>query len=383
MKSFKCSASAMLVPLLFSLHAAAQAADPEFSGSVTGVFQNLNHGQTSTDAEKNEFNARADFELEWSPSDNHLFFGHIRSGKGNGISPQSSTFTGGLNSTAFHLDRNTKGSGSTVVLFAQAWYQYSNEGFKATVGKIDPFVFFDNNEYADDESGAFLNNVFVHNPLLDSGGDIGADGYGFTPGGIASWSFGSGDEKNWTIQAGVFGRGNGQNFHKGLNNPFLITQLQYEGNALLNHRGIYQLYTWRNPQAEHAVTGAFETHEGFGLSFTQEITDSVGVFSRLGTRTKGEGGFNQVATLGVQVKGNLWGRENDHIGLAVGGLKAGKAWRDAGNASGTEKNAELYYSWQFNEHLTFSPVLQWVGKPAGVKNEPSISVLGLRAKVSF
>ena len=35
---------------------------------------------------------------------------------------------------------------------------------------------------AGDEGAQFLNNVFVHNPLLDSGGDIAADAYGFAPG---------------------------------------------------------------------------------------------------------------------------------------------------------------------------------------------------------
>ena len=75
---------------------------------------------------------------------------------------------------------------------AQAWYQLEvpfterNVLRKTTftVGKIDPFVFFDQNAIADDETRRFANNVFVHNPLLDSGGDVGADRFGFAPDGL-------------------------------------------------------------------------------------------------------------------------------------------------------------------------------------------------------
>jgi hypothetical protein len=78
-------------------------------------------------------------------------------------------------------------------LLAQAWYQAtiplplggfkpaSKQSLEVTVGKMDPFVFFDQNAAAGDEARQFLNSVFVHNPLLDAGGDIGVDANGFAP----------------------------------------------------------------------------------------------------------------------------------------------------------------------------------------------------------
>jgi high affinity Mn2+ porin len=52
---------------------------------------------------------------------------------------------------------------------------------------MDIFGFFDQNTAAGDESRQFLNSVFVHNPLLDAGGEVGVDANGFQPGFVASY----------------------------------------------------------------------------------------------------------------------------------------------------------------------------------------------------
>ena len=103
------------------------------------------------------------------------------------------------NTTAFQVQGTNANPDDSFGILAQAWYQLtvplplggykprSRETVRLTFGKIDPFVFFDQNAAADDESAKFLNNAFVHNPLLDSGGDVGADRYGFSPGVVAGY----------------------------------------------------------------------------------------------------------------------------------------------------------------------------------------------------
>ena len=72
-----------------------------------------------------------------------------------------------------------------------------------TIGKIDLFGFFDQNAVASDEATQFLNNVFVHNPLLDSGGDIAADAYGFAPG-VRAGYYAVRERFNWGASLGLF-----------------------------------------------------------------------------------------------------------------------------------------------------------------------------------
>lgn len=102
-----------------------------------------------------------------------------------------STHTGAVNSTAFEGGTS---SDQAYAVLAQAYYQVqwpldggrfnaqAGNRIELLIGKIDLFGFFDQNAVAGNEGSQFLNNVFVHNPLLDSGGDIAADRYGFAPG---------------------------------------------------------------------------------------------------------------------------------------------------------------------------------------------------------
>ncbi len=163
-------------------------------GGLVAVGQSLSNDQSASGNNASQINYRGDLEIEVGMGEfdfdgalagaSSKLFTQVRFGQGSGVQLARSTFTGAVNSTAFQLSGNSENS---TALIAQAWYQLdvpvSSFGgldtLELTVGKIDPFVFFDNNPIADNEAEQFLNNVFVHNPLLDSGGDIGADEYGF------------------------------------------------------------------------------------------------------------------------------------------------------------------------------------------------------------
>ena len=112
---------------------------------------------------------------------------------------------------------------------------------------MDLFGFFDGNEAAADEGSQFANAAFVHNPLLDLGGDVGADEYGFAPGlRLAYIRVGDGTLR-WGASLGVFGAGAGADFSGAPSKPLVIAQLevspmQINGEA----RGNYRLYAWTN-----------------------------------------------------------------------------------------------------------------------------------------
>ena len=120
----------------------------------------------------------------------------------------------------------------SVAILGQAWYQaaiplpfggfkpYSRETLELTFGKMDIFGFFDQNTAAGDESRQFLNSVFVHNPLLDAGGEVGVDANGFQPGFVASYVNARDKMQPWRLSFGVFGAG-----ERGANYPVSYTHL--------------------------------------------------------------------------------------------------------------------------------------------------------------
>lgn len=280
----------------------------------------------------------------------------------------------------------TFGSEPRAVLM-QAWYQLDvpvggqGSQLEFTVGKIDPFVFFDGNALGADESEDFLNLAFVHNPLLDAGGDVGVGEHGASPGLRLAYVHALGEERHFSASLGGFGAGHGADFDDSFSKPFTIAQLEYGGKTWNGLEGAYRLYAWRNPRAEHALTGLTERHTGWGFSLDQQISEHVGLFARYGHSTRGVLEFDRAYTLGGQLSGGLWGRENDRLGLAVASLRPSAEYRAAGNGSRRERIHELFYAWQPNSHVQISPSVQYISHAAG--DRPNVTVWGVRAKFAY
>ncbi|MDA8255840.1 MAG: carbohydrate porin [Betaproteobacteria bacterium] len=272
----------------------------------------------------------------------------------------------------------------------------AREHLHLTAGKIDPFVFFDQNAAADDESARFMNNVFVHNPLLDSGGDIRADAYGFAPGAIVQYANERQKGAEWNLSLGVFGSGPGANFTGSLAGPFVIAQAATA--VRFNYLpGNYRAYLWHNGRG-NGYDGIERKHAGIGVSADQKASDELTLFGRYGHQLKGKVRFDRALTLGGELGGNLWGRAADSLGLALGALRTSSDFRndslaldanadavpDFGyQASGSEQQLELYYRFKLNGKVELTPDLQWIRQPGGNAAAPTVKVLGLRAKLGF
>lgn len=335
-------------------------------------------------------------------------FAQFRLGQGNGLA-LNNTYTSTPNTTAFSL---TNPDDSTAML-AQAWYQLdvplpfgghkplSREHLEINVGKIDPFVFFDQNVAADDESSKFLNNAFVHNPLLDSGSDAGVDAYGFTPGMRIAYHNETQKPEWWRASLGVFGAGKGAGYDRSFSSPFVIGQLEFGRKFFGGLDGTYRLYAWRNGQStafQNEFDTAIERHSGWGASIDQRVGDATTVFGRYGKSLSGNVRFDQALTVGAEFGGSYWNRGADGIGVALGWLRTSGNFRgnsatldsDAdGNpdfgytATGSEQLAEIYYRTRINKNLEFTPDFQLIRHPGGDKSASTAKVIGLRAKVSF
>jgi hypothetical protein len=375
--------------------------------SITGVGQRANRdGVAGFASRQSRANYRGDVSVTLPGGEmgdiEGKFFTHFRFGQGNGVGLRP-TYTSTPNTTAFETN---SGPDDSFAILAQAWYQLKvplpRDGIKAnsrehlhlTAGKIDSFVFFDQNAAADDESSKFLNNVFVHNPLLDSGGDIRADAYGFAPGAILQYVNEHDKSRAWGLSLGAFGSGPGADFSGSLGNPYVIAQA--DTTWRWNHLpGNYRTYLWTNGRGL-GYDGIERTHTGFGLSVDQQVSDNVTLFARYGHQMAGKVRFDEAWTIGSEIAGNRWGRGADSVGLAAGFLRTSSGYhRDSPTldldgdgvpdpvASGRERNYELYYRFKVNSRLELTPDFQIIQRPGGDGDAPTVKVVGLRAKLGF
>jgi len=380
--------------------------------SLAMVGQGAVRGEVAQDS-KSQLNYRADVEADIpldtigklaGVGESRLFF-HLRAGQGEGLQFVSPTLTATPNSTAFFLQN----SDDSATIVGQAWYQLdyplaqtsgARPSVQGTFGKIDLFGFFDQNEIAGSETEAFLNNVFVHNPLLDSGGAIGGDSYGFQPGVIAAYTNDINSVNRWKASVGVFAAGGGASFDSTFSKPFIIGQWEYNGRILRDRTGNYRVYVWTNsnfvPYNDEAATSTVR-ESGFGFSIDQQVARNLTLFARYGHSFTGEVRFDNAITVGGQLGGYAWGRQDDRIGLAYGWLNTSSGFRavaptldadgdglpDGYSPSGAETDIELYYAWQINRNLQLSPNLQWIIQPGGDPTAPNIWAVGLRAVAGF
>ncbi|MCX7150531.1 MAG: carbohydrate porin [Rhodocyclales bacterium] len=390
--------------------------DITVGASLTGVLQKVMQsgtpgggaGGTATGGGESRASYRGDISVtlpggKMGDIDGKIFT-HFRLGQGTGV-PLRRTYTSTVNTTAFQTNA---GADDSFAILAQGWYQLAvplpRDGIKAnskerlnlTFGKIDPFVFFDQNAAADDESAKFLNNVFVHNPLLDSGGGVRADAYGFAPGAIVQ--YGNAHEKGseWGLSLGVFGSGPGANFSNSLAGPFVIAQAQTA--TRFNYLpGNYRAYLWQNGRG-NGYDNVERRHSGIGISADQKVTDELTLFGRYGHQLKGQVRFDRALTLGTELSGSRWGRGADSFGVALGALRTSEKFRndsltidanadgtpDFGyQASGWEKQLELYYRFKVNSRFELSPDIQLIQGPAADGAGGTIKVFGLRARIGF
>ncbi|TCS70895.1 carbohydrate-selective porin OprB [Sulfuritortus calidifontis] len=365
-----------------------------FGAGLTMVAQDALGGEVR--GSRSQANYRADIEVTLpggmiGPAQGELF-AHLRLGQGKGLSLANPSYTATPNSTVFELH-----DGDSAALLAQAWYQLTlplgeaqtgtSARMEFTVGKLDPFIFFDQNAIAGDETTAFLNHAFVHNPMLDSGGDVGVDLHGFTPGIRLAYRQPGLRNDYWQASLGLFGSGPGASFEGSFDKPFVIGQLEAGQELGAGLAGSYRLYAWSNGRATAYDGVTEERHSGWGVSLDQRIAQHASLFARYGQSTQGRVRFDRALTVGAELAGANWGRAHDRLGLAVGWLKTADTYRDADpdgyGPSGTERLAELYYTWRLNEQLELSPDLQWIGRPGGNGAARELTVVGLRAKASF
>jgi len=376
---------------------------------ATGLPQGIENGSS-------QLNYRADVsvELPLKPLGDidHKLFAHVRMGQGLGLNAALSNlghFANTPNALAFRA--SGANPDDSVAILGQAWYQaaiplpflgfkpYSRETLEVTFGKMDIFGFFDQNAAAGDESKQFLNSVFVHNPLLDAGREVGVDANGFQPGFITSYFNYFDKAQPWRLSVGLFGTGDrGANYQRSLSSPLLMVQAEKQLKLFGGLTGNYRVYGWNRKQGND-FDGTQSKHTGIGASVDQRLGDGIRVFARYGKLINGELPFNQAFTAGADFSGSYWGRGADSIGIAGAWLQSGKGYRSSTATAyldndhllpafsftpqGAEKLAEIYYRYRLSPQFELSPDFQYVTNGGGNADAKAVKVFALRANIAY
>ena len=281
------------------------------------------------------------------------------------------------------------------------------------VGRLAVTDYFDANTYANDPRTNFLNwNIY------------GAGAYDWTMDQL-SWTWGALAElnqKDWAFRAGYFllptvSSTNSYDMHIPDRGEY-TAELEWRY-SLASHPGKLRLFAWVN----HGTMGSYaaalalptttpnypditltrqvRTNPGAVLNAEQSITPDLGLFSRASwspglDEILGGTDCSESVSLGGVLKGRMWGRPNDNVGLSgvIGGLSpTARAYFAAGGMGiligdgqlnyREEKVLEAYYALALKRWLTLSLDYQFVVNPAYNADRGPVPIYAIRIHSAF
>ena len=282
-----------------------------------------------------------------------------------------------------------------------------------TLGKIGVGDIFDQNQYAHDPRGDFLNWA-----LVDAGSfDYAADAWGYTTGIALEYYQGP-----WTVRFGAFNLSkvpNGETLETGFGQYQLDAELEHR-QSIGGHEGAVRLTLFRNrgrfsryddavalaaatgQPVDPTLTRTRRTRMGASLDIEQAVSDSVGLFARAGIADGAIEPYDftdidRTVQLGAAIQGKAWHRAGDRIGVAgvVNGIsRAHQRYLDAGGLGvlvgdgrlphpGPEYISELYYDFVPHRGTALTLDYQFVANPGYNRDRGPAHVFALRLHGAF
>lgn len=278
-----------------------------------------------------------------------------------------------------------------------------------TVGRFTLTDFFDNNRYSHDPRTQFIGWAVMYNGAWDYPADV----RGYTWGWVHELHL-----RNWSFRyasAAMPRIANGLRFDRRLlRNRGDVLEGEYRY-AIRKHPGTIRLLNYENQANAGSYAEAIRKADltggapditatrrngtlkyGFGINMEQEVTNSVGVFSRLGwndgkTESFAFTAIDRLATGGVSITGQRWHRPFDTLAteLTVSGLSGVHALYlsrggydfligDGRLRYGPEFISESYYSARLFPGFFASFDLQHVSNPAYNQDRGPVWIFSIR-----
>ncbi|MDR1969678.1 MAG: carbohydrate porin [Burkholderiaceae bacterium] len=282
-----------------------------------------------------------------------------------------------------------------------------------TAGKVSALDAFGHAQYAHDTRTQFFNGAFMTHGSFD----YPADALGYTWGAALSFI-----TPGYALHAGRFAQpvaSNGQAIDLHLSRHY-GDMLGFEKRYTLSGQpGTVRLLLWRNKARMGAFDDAVrwgaatgdtpdlaavrqnQAKRGVGVSVEQALNDDVTVFAGAGlsddrTETYAFTEIGRDFTAGALIRGGIWGRPKDTLGIGLAVNALGRAHRDylaAGGLGaflgdgrlnyGRERIVELFYAWQLNRYVSLSPDFQLIRNPGYNRDRGPVRFYGLRLHAEF
>jgi len=286
------------------------------------------------------------------------------------------------------------------------------------VGKFDMVDFFDLNSVANDSHTQFMNWTVVNSGAYD----YAADTRGYTWGGVIDY-----EDRSWGVrfaEALISKRANGLNLQKNLQDAHSENyELEFRPGLIKDRVTVVRLLAFTNfanmgdyhqavdlfaqgktPVPEITVhPRRTDLKYGFGVNAEQEFTGYLRGFVRAGWSEGEHESFNytevnDTVAFGGDLRGILWNRPQDKLGvafvgnglsqrhrqyLAEGGL--GFLLGDGALSYGPEKIMECYYNFPIPVHAGFFGAvdLQYIDNPGYNRARGPVVVPGIRLHVEL
>jgi high affinity Mn2+ porin len=282
-----------------------------------------------------------------------------------------------------------------------------------TLGKFGVTDVFDNNKYAHNPRGDFLNWS-----IIDAGTfDYAAEAWGYSVGGAVEWYKG-----RWTLRGGAFLLSNVPNStyidtrfdqfqliaeveerHVLFGEPgkLLVTGFLSRGRMARYSDAIAYADAHGGPPAVAPVR-RYAGRPGFSLNLEQQISADLGGFLRAGWADGAYEAYefsdiDESVSGGLSLTGTRWGRAKDTVAIAgVVNVASSslQAYLAAGGLGvligdgrlphpGTERILESYYDLGVIKNADIALDYQWITNPAYNRDRGPVSVLAIRLHAQF
>jgi hypothetical protein len=252
-----------------------------------------------------------------------------------------------------------------------AWYkhtfQFSEEQtLGLTGGIIDAADYLDENAFSNDEYTQFMNEALINGPnaflpAYDIGGAIEWEMGAFSVKGVAMALGSNGEEGEFEEPYNFFGM-----------------QLAYRTDFGLGEGNYRLILDTTNSDFSNVAGTEKERLTAALISFEQQLGEILGAWIRFGWQDdEAAVDYQAIYSGGLNIKGILWGREDDNMGIGYAHLKGSNLDVDHTDVF------EVYGRFAFYDFFAVTGDVQYMKDSMEVDDSPSGWIFGLRLTAEF
>lgn len=353
---------------------------PEFSFGGDGVFyyQGAKWGSESPSGT----GFVANLELSVGLGKGEELYGRLHAGEGEGADGELSDHLF-ANLDTLADDNPENGSFSLLEFYYKR--NFFDGNLTLFIGKTEPFILIDTNEFANDEVSQFIGKPFVNNPIIDPEDR-------FAPMVAFDWKVNSNLSFQGVVQSsdkgGLYWDGQQwTNKEKSVysdpsDRPTLALQGTYS-TAGAN----YRLYIWGDMAPHPKIDQIDDPSENpdsvrgvvLGFSFDKKITENLGIFARAAVGRDSAYPDCQFYSAGFELLSPFISRPNDIFAFGAAALVPSSLY----SKHSTEVHFESYYKSALSENLFLTPDFQLVLNPGGDGDADPVFAFTLRLESHF